>query len=346
MGGQTENFGGTSSAAPLAAGILGLIFSANPALTAAEARQILKDSATPIDPVFDLASLENEVLVARHALPYRPPDFARPAKQEYDRNLEEGLYENTIIVAWGDHGYHLTDHGLWRKNTAYHISMRSPLIIKAPGVVGGRVAHQVVGNIDFYPTLLELTGVEKPDDVHLHGNSLVSLLNNPGAEWDNITYTCAKERYGLITEQYRFTVSENGPSLYDLKNDPHEWNNLGSHPEYTGLVKEFTEKLATVAWNSADGVPLVKAEPSEVAPNTANKKAGKKKPAKEWDWFGALDADGDGAVTEAEWLKHSQVKAKKKNKPYDEARQKESFAQYDENGDGLMTREELEKGGK
>ena len=55
---------------------------------------------------------------------------------------EEGLYENTIIVAWGDHGYHLTDHGLWRKNTAYHISMRAPLVIKVPGVAGGKIVQR------------------------------------------------------------------------------------------------------------------------------------------------------------------------------------------------------------
>lgn len=164
---------------------------------------------------------------------------------------DEGLYENTIIVAWGDHGYHLTDHGLWRKNTAYHISMRSPLIIKAPSVAGGQTVNQVVGNVDIYPTLLELTGVDKPESVSFHGTSLVPLLNNPEADWDNITYTCAKGRYGLITDRYRFSVSENGPSLYDLKKDPHEWNNLGSHPEYTGLIKEFKAKLATVVWNEA-----------------------------------------------------------------------------------------------
>jgi uncharacterized sulfatase len=250
---------------------------------------------------------------------------------------EEGLYDNTIIVAWGDHGYHLTDHGLWRKNTAYHISMRSPLIIKAPGVVGGRVAHQVVGNVDFYPTLLELTGVEKPEEVEFHGKSLVPLLNASNADWDNITYTCAKERYGLITEQYRFTVSENGPSLYDLGNDPHEWNNLGGHPEYAGLVEEFKAKLAKVAWNSPTGGPLKSAAPAPAAAQPQKKK----KPATEWDWFSTLDANKDGSVTEEEWLKRSQAKAKKKNKSYDEAKQKKVFAGHDGNGDGVISREEL-----
>jgi uncharacterized sulfatase len=163
---------------------------------------------------------------------------------------DEGLYDNTIIVAWGDHGYHLTDHGLWRKNTAYHISMRAPLIVKAPGISGGKQVNQVVGNVDIYPTLLELAGVEKPAEVIFHGKSFVPLLNDPDAAWENITYTCAKGRYGLITDRYRFTVSEKGPSLYDLQTDPHEWNNLGSHPEYAELIQSLEAKLARVVWNS------------------------------------------------------------------------------------------------
>jgi uncharacterized sulfatase len=249
---------------------------------------------------------------------------------------DEGLYDNTIIVAWGDHGYHLTDHGLWRKNTAYHVSMRSPLMIRVPGGLSGVTVDAVVDNSDLYPTLLELTGVEKPDDVHFHGNSLVPLLKNPKAEWDNITYTCAKGRYGLVTDRYRFKVSENGASLYDLKNDPHEWNNLGAHPEYAGLVNEFKKKLAKVAWNSPAGGPLKTATPAP-----ASAKTEKKNPATEWDWFGALDKDKDGAVTEGEWLKWAQSKAKKKNKPYDEVVEKKNFAARDANGDGTISREEL-----
>jgi arylsulfatase A-like enzyme len=253
---------------------------------------------------------------------------------------EEGLYENTIIVAWGDHGYHLTDHGLWRKNTAYHISMRSPLLIKAPGVAGGQTVNQVVGNVDLYPTLLELTGVEKPDSVVYHGKSLVPLLKNPTAEWDNITYTCAKGRYGLITDQYRFTVSENGASLYDLENDPHEWNNLGKSPEYADLIQEFEAKLAMVAWNTPTGESVKTDEPKPTKAKPVET-AG----AKEWDFFGALDKNKDGAVTEEEWLKRAQSTANKKGKPYDEAQVKKNFARHDSNGDGAISRAELEKGG-
>jgi uncharacterized sulfatase len=249
---------------------------------------------------------------------------------------EEGLYENTIIVAWGDHGYHLTDHGLWRKNTAYHVSMRSPLIIKAPGVQGGQTVEAVIGNVDIYPTLLELAGIEKPTGVHFHGKSMVPLLKNPETDWDNITYTCAKQRYGLITDRYRFTVSENGHSLFDLKKDPHEWENLGNHPEYAELVDEFKTKLAEVVWNSPTGEPLETGEPKQAAAEPT------KKAVTGWDWFGALDENKDGAVTQEEWLKRSKASAKKKGRAYDENKQKVFFAGHDKNADGLISREELE----
>jgi uncharacterized sulfatase len=254
---------------------------------------------------------------------------------------EEGLYDNTIIVAWGDHGYHLTDHGLWRKNTAYDISLRAPLIIKAPGIEGGKAANQVVGNVDLYPTLLELTGVQKPEDVTFHGSSLVPILKDSDAKWENVTFTCAKGRYGLVTDRYRFTVSENGNSLYDLQNDRHEWVNLADHPEYAALVKSFEAKLAGVTWNSASGkgeiVPAIEKKKSSA-------KAAKKQPAKKWDWFTALDTNKDGVVTESEWLKRAQAKAKKKGESYDEKKMKRAFARMDADGNGQMTREELQKG--
>jgi len=244
---------------------------------------------------------------------------------------EEGLYDNTIIVVWGDHGYHLTDHGIWRKNTEYNISLRSPLTIRVPGGMSGESVSAVVSNVDLYPTLLELAGVAKPKDVSLHGKSLVPLLQDPNATWDNIVYTCAKQRYGLVTDQYRFTSSENGPSLYDLKKDPHEWDNLGSNPEYADLVETYKKKLADVLWNSPSGAPIKATEPA------ASQKGAKKG----WDKFGSMDKDKNGSVTEAEWLKRAQAKAKKKNKPYNEAQEKKNFAQADADSNGSITREEL-----
>lgn len=163
---------------------------------------------------------------------------------------DEGLYENTIIIVWGDHGYHLTDHGKWRKNTGYNISLRSPLIIKTPNNHKAQVVENIVQNIDIYPTLLDLLNLEQPKDVKLHGNSLVPLLENRNVDWDDIAYTCAVGNYGLVTDQYRFTkLAEGSFQLYDLKKDPHEWNNLAENKKYKELIKTFEAKLETIVWN-------------------------------------------------------------------------------------------------
>lgn len=163
---------------------------------------------------------------------------------------DEGLYDNTIIIVWGDHGYHLTDHGKWRKNTGYNVSLRSPLIIKTPNSNKAQVVENIVQNIDIYPTLLDLLDIKQPESVTLHGNSLVPLLENKEVDWDDIAYTCAVGNYGLVTNQYRFTKLETGGYLlFDLKKDPHEWNNLATNKKYQKIIQEFEAKLEKVVWN-------------------------------------------------------------------------------------------------
>ncbi|WP_281612771.1 sulfatase [Flammeovirga sp. SubArs3] len=163
---------------------------------------------------------------------------------------EEGLYDNTIIVVWGDHGYHLTDHGKWRKNTGYHVVLRCPLIIKLPHSKEGKQVGNIVQNIDIYPTIMELAGVTLPEEIKLHGNSLVPLLTQKNPKWENITFTCAKDSYGVVTDRYRFTITPDGKRyLYDLKKDPHEWENLAKDKKYKQLMAEYEEKMKSVVWN-------------------------------------------------------------------------------------------------
>ncbi|MDZ8119115.1 sulfatase [Pontiella agarivorans] len=160
-----------------------------------------------------------------------------------------GLEKDTIVVLWGDHGYHLTDHGLWRKNTPYHVSLRCPLIFRVPGTKSGQVVERVVENIDIYPTLLELAETSVPSCVQLDGKSLVPLLKNPVANIGGEAFTSAGNHYGLVTDQYRFTILKNnkGYKLFDLKKDPGEWNNLAEDPKYKELIEKYAAKVRT-AW--------------------------------------------------------------------------------------------------
>ncbi len=168
---------------------------------------------------------------------------------------DEGLYDNTIIIVWGDHGYHLTDHGLWRKNTPFHVSLRNPMMIKTPNTQAGTVISELVQNIDIYPTLLELAGIDTPKGIKLHGKSLVPLLhkntvNSEEVNWENIVHTSAKGSHGVVTDKYRFTVMSDGKrELYDLDQDPGEWNNLAKDSKYKTQIKNFEEKMSQVVWN-------------------------------------------------------------------------------------------------
>ena len=164
-----------------------------------------------------------------------------------------GLADNTIIVFTSDHGYHLGEHGLWKKQSLFEESARVPLIIAAPGIgPKGSVARAPVGLVDLYPTLAELCGVETPDS--LQGQSLVPMLKDPsqsGRGWSlsQVVRRGKPQRvfgFTLRTPRWRYTEwdeGRQGRELYDHEHDPSEQTNLASDPAQTDRVKKLSAQL-------------------------------------------------------------------------------------------------------
>lgn len=103
---------------------------------------------------------------------------------------ESGQLDNTIVVLWSDHGFNLGEMGYWGKATNYEMATRVPFIIVAPDVtdkVKGQESNALVGLIDVFPTLCDLAGIEKPENIQ--GNSLVPVLKNPNAEWKDAAFS-------------------------------------------------------------------------------------------------------------------------------------------------------------
>jgi uncharacterized sulfatase len=163
-----------------------------------------------------------------------------------------GLTDNTIIVFWGDHGYHLGEHGLWRKNSLFEESTRAPLMIAGPGIPASEDGcDRIVEFVDIYPTVIELAGL--PDDkTHpLEGISLTPLLFNPRARWTRPAFSQVQfaEAPGRSIRTDRWRYSEWGPNgehgieLYDLKTDPNELRNLSGNKELETLRQKLRDLL-------------------------------------------------------------------------------------------------------
>ncbi len=193
--------------------------------------------------------------------PWKEPDYADEVRRSYAAcvsyadaqvarimaHLEKlGLAENTIVVLWGDHGWHLGEHAVWGKHTLFEESLRSPLVIRAPGMKQvGKATETIVETIDLYPTLCELAGVPIPEQ--LSGSSLIQHLEDPkvlGGEavsYFGANDTIRTDRHRLI----RHNPTGKAPvfELYDHSSREKESENIaGQNPEF---VRELTEKLDT-----------------------------------------------------------------------------------------------------
>ena len=163
-----------------------------------------------------------------------------------------GLRKNTVVLAWGDHGWHLGEKGMWSKQTLFENVARVPLLISAPGYAAGKASPRTVEFVDIYPTLVELCGLPKAEG--LEGASLVPLLRNPAAAWSKPAYTFQKRQnvlgVSVRTERYRYTEwdeGRRGSELYDYQTDPREDKNLAGDPSRASLVAEMKALLRRIA---------------------------------------------------------------------------------------------------
>ena len=161
------------------------------------------------------------------------------------------LRDNTIIVFWGDHGYHLGEKGKWSKHgSLWEIGTRVPLIVIDPKAKGnGSSSPRPVQSLDLYPTLCELCGLPTPTG--LAGHSLKPLLANPQAEWSHPAFSVIGNAKGVSgvavrTQQYRYVEYDGGKAgamLFDEKADPQEVKNLVDDPKLADVKAELS-KLA------------------------------------------------------------------------------------------------------
>jgi arylsulfatase A-like enzyme len=164
-----------------------------------------------------------------------------------DRLEALGLAENTIVVLWGDHGWHLGDQRVWGKHTLLETALRSPLIIRVPGSTPRRIGPEIiVSSVDLYPSLMEWCGI--PVDFPLDGQSLATLVRDgTDPERQNLAFSYFNNGISLRNERYRlnryFREEEPVVELFDHQLDPWESKNVANqHPEVVEQLLPLWEK--------------------------------------------------------------------------------------------------------
>ena len=160
------------------------------------------------------------------------------------------LREKTVIVFFGDHGYHLGEKGKWSKHSSlFEVAARVPMIVCAPDGAAGKSSPRTVQLLDIYPTLAELCGLPAPEG--LEGHSLAPLVKDPLAAWPHPAYTvctiAGTRGQSVRTERWRYSEwdgGEAGAVLFDEQADPHEMKNLADDPAHKAVVTEMKALLA------------------------------------------------------------------------------------------------------
>ena len=176
-----------------------------------------------------------------------------------------GLAKNTVVILWGDHGWHLGDHGIWCKHTNFEQAARAPLVLRAPGQKNpGAKTDALVEFVDIYPSLSELCGLSVPPT--LEGTSFVPLIENPKRAWKKAAFhlfprgvpgeglylgkAVRTDRYRLVEWVHPRDKTLTKVELYDYEKDPDETVNLAAEPGHEAVVKELTELLHQ-GWRAA-----------------------------------------------------------------------------------------------
>ena len=171
-----------------------------------------------------------------------------------------GLSDRTVVVLWGDHGWHLGDHGLWCKHTNFESAAHAPLVLASPALPGGKATRRLAEFVDIYPSTCELAGLPVPG--HCEGTSLVPLMREPDRPWKSAAFSQYPRGggvmgYSMRTDRYRFTRWQKqkggevvATELYDHEADPQENVNLAVMPEHKDLVARLAEQL-DAGWKAA-----------------------------------------------------------------------------------------------
>lgn len=166
---------------------------------------------------------------------------------------ERKLWDNTIVVFLGDHGYHLGERGWWNKDTLFELSAHAPLLVHAPGMrAAGQRSASLVEFVDLYPTLVDLAGLQAPH--RLEGVTLRPLFDRPARQVKDAAFTVVARNGGknigrtVRTDRWRYTEWDQGRSgveLYDHRVDPGEYHNVAARPGLSGEIAKLKRMLAS-----------------------------------------------------------------------------------------------------
>jgi choline-sulfatase len=173
--------------------------------------------------------------------------------------LEQGgMAENTIVLLWSDHGWHLGEKRITGKNSLWDRSTRVPLIFAGPGIGAGVQCKRPVELLDIYPTIADLTGAElaeHPIGEQLEGHSLKPQLHDPNAprQWPAIT-THNHDNHGVRTERWRYIrYADDSEELYDIQADPNEWHNLAGDGRHRQVLESLRRSIPAKSAKPAPG---------------------------------------------------------------------------------------------